>query len=373
LIFASCSTSLPIELPAKVDSTKSQSQDGLGSQLVASGEVQLNLSSTELPDPVERLLLAAKQTAFFENSTSLSFYGEGNIGLLSLDKKYDTLPVPAPLPAFAVGKTLLPVSEGGLDFWLVNSEAGGVNVIRPLKPLTAGTESVLPEHMLASIKADAAVIGYSAEYLLLASSDSLWIVKKATSKLTINEVGSPESGAAFISAGSISGGSSSFWFATPEKIWTLQSQGSDWSAREFKIKLNGISGKLEKLNTAFELSGEQLKVKGPVIAQVDKKIGSAGVKLSLGGGAPLPVGTMPPSGPAMTFAEAQMLCNDCHATTAGNNAAKAKLVGTENINTWMVSKIAIADEVVNNRMPPGRNWDPAEKTKFLNFANNPVQ
>jgi len=24
-------------------------------------------------------------------------------------------------------------------------------------------------------------------------------------------------------------------------------------------------------------------------------------------------------------------------------------------------------------MPPGRNWDPAEKTKFLNFANNPVQ
>lgn len=372
LIFASCSTSLPIELPAKVDSIKSQSKDGLGSQFVASGEVQLNLSSTELPDPVGRLLLSAKQTAFFENSTSLSFFGAGSSGLLSLDKKYDILPVPAPLPSFAAGKTFLPVSEGGSDFWLVNSEAGGVNVVRPLKPLTAGAESILPEHMLASIKADATAIGYSEEFLLLASSDSLWIVQKDSSKLTVNEVGSPEAGAVFISAGSISGGSSSFWFATPEKIWILQSQGSDWSAREFTIKLSGISGKLSKLNTAFELSGERLKVKGPIIAQVGDKMGSAGVKLSVGGGGPQPDGTTSPSGQALSFAEAQALCNECHATTSGNNAAKAKLVGTENINTWIASKINIADEVVNNRMPPG-GMDPALKTKFLNFVNNPVQ
>jgi len=133
-----------------------------------------------------------------------------------------------------------------------------------------------------------------------------------------------------------------------------------------------MSGQLSKLNATFELSGDQLKAKGPVVAKVGDKLGSFGVAISLPTGSG-PTNPTPTPGPAMTFSEAQALCNNCHGTASSNTRAKAKLVGTENITTWISNKIVIASEVVNEQMPPGREWNPEEKLKFLNFANNPVQ
>ena len=375
LSLASCSTSEPLLLPALTQDLKAKTQDGLANQLKASGEVQFNLSVDEIPEPVSRLLLDAKHLSLLESSSSVSMLGAGISAVLSLKKKYDTPPSPIPLPAFASGKTFLPLNEAATEFWMVSSEAASVKIVRPVRSLTSAAEPLLPEHMLAQLSANATPIGFGVDHLLLANSDSLWIVKKDGSKLTVNEVASPAANAAFISAGALSGSKPGFWFATGTKIWVVQPQGQDWSAQEFSIKLTGLTGTLSSLNAVFELSGEQLKVQGAVLARVGEKMGSSGVEISLADPSPVPAGTAQPNGAAMTFAEAQMLCNGCHATTSGNNAAKAKLVGTENIATWMTSKIAIADEVVNNRMPPGKNWDqdPAEKMKFLNFANNPVQ
>lgn len=372
LIFVSCSSSAPVVLPAKIEALQSQTQDSVAQPRAAAGEVTLNLSTNQIPESVGRFLVSAKKSAIFDGNNSISFSTQETSGVLSLDKSYDALPGLLPLPAFAIGHTFLPVNDAGTDFWLVNSVADGVDVIRPLKPLTSASEPLLPLHMRASIKVTASVVGYSAEHLLLTSADSLWIVQKVESKLEVSEVGSPAEGSEFISAGVISGGVAAFWFATAEKIWLVQSQGSDWSAREFKIKLSGMSGQLSKLNATFELSGDQLKAKGPVVAQVGDKLGSFGVAISLPTGSG-PTNPTPTPGPAMTFSEAQALCNDCHGTASSNRGAKAKLVGTENITTWISNKIVIASEVVNEQMPPGREWNPEEKLKFLNFANNPVQ
>ncbi|MEY2988619.1 MAG: hypothetical protein RJB13_2140 [Pseudomonadota bacterium] len=377
LIFVSCSSSAPIAIPAKLQAVQAQSQDGTGAQIVPVSEVQLSLSSNEIPEPIGRLLSSASNSSMFESSSSISFFSAGVSGVLSLNKKYDSLPTPAPVPAFASGKTYLPVNEGGTDFWMVGKAADGLDLIRPLSPLSSSVpDPALPEHMLASIKASAQPVGYSSDLLLLTSSDSLWIVKRDGSNLTVNEVSSPDAGASFISAGSISGGNSGYWFATAEKIWVVQPKGSDWSAREFKIKIVGLTGKLSKLNTVFELSGDQLKSKGPVIAQVGEQIGSAGVELSLGQSSPADNGNGQDTTPvgAMTFAEAQRQCSSCHATTSNNNAAKARLVGTENIATWMdpANKTRIVESIANDSMPLGVNLSLTDRQKLLNFANNPA-
>lgn len=369
---ASCSTSEPLLLPANISAIQPKSQDATDAQLKTPGELNLSLSESEVPEPVKALLAGASQASVFEAGPAVSLFGAGTSGVLSLKKKYDTLPSLAPVPSFATGKTFLPVNETITDFWLVSVESGSAKVARPVRPISSASETIMPEHMLASLKADATPLGYSADFLLLTSSESLWIVQRQAGKLSIDEVASPEPGSAFVSAGALSGSSAGFWFATPDKVWVLSSQGSDWSAREFAIRLNGLSGKLSRLSAVLELSGEQLKAKGPLIAFVGQKIGTQGVEVSLGGQNSTPNNPPPPAGAAMTFAQAQALCNGCHATTANNNAAKAKLVGTENIDTWIKNKIVIAVEVQNDNMPPPSGLGPEDKAKFLNFARNPV-
>lgn len=370
----SCSAAEPLRLPALVPSIQTKAQDGADAQLKSSGDLQLTFSEQTLPEPVAALLKAAESISILESGALVSISGNAGVAALSVKKQYDAPPALSPAPEFAAGKRFLPLNESITDFWLVGAEAGTVQVVRPLKSLASAADVNLPEHMLATLKADAKVVGFSDAALLMSSAESLWIVRRQEGKLTVSEIGTPVSGATFVAAGVLSGRADHFWFATSDQVWVISPQGDDWSAREFKLKLSGVSGSLTKLSAVLELSGETLQLKGPLIARVGDAIATRDVSVSMKG--PETGGTpgtpMTPSGEALTFAQAQALCNACHATTSGNNAAKAKLVGTENIQTWIDNKVNIIGQVDSNLMPPGRMWDAAEKAKFINFAGDPV-
>jgi len=211
----------------------------------------------------------------------------------------------------------------------------------------------------------------------LKSNNSLWFVEQTESKITAAAVAFPQDSFSPIAAGFAKASQRSYWVADSTSVWLMTRSGESWSAKKFQMILKNTSGTLQKLAAILEEGQGGLKLSGPAVAMVNSQISVAGMETSPTIGKPpiSPPATSPESPlpvVAMTFTQAAAYCSGCHATNATNAAAKAKLIGTENITTWINNKDAIVAAVDGDLMPPSPLSEPS-KASFLKFARDPRQ
>lgn len=367
---ASCGTK-PVTLVVNSLDQKTKVQNSSSNQNLT---VAVNFTAAELPQTAQLATSSAGVLSFLDTQL---LSGSAPLGYLVLPVKNGQLsaPLPPATPAFAAGKKLLALAEDGSDFWMLESSGSETTIIRPVNRIAVPLPATLPDHMKAVVPANATPLGFGSNTLVLKSSNALWVVVRAGQQISAMQVGFPDANNPPVAAGQIVGSSTSVWIADGVSLWSLEPSGGDWRAQKHKPDFKNMSGKIEKLAAAFELKGNQLVLSGPALAVVGSKPFIAGLTVASGSippsGTATPTVTTTPNVTAMTFAEARAFCDSCHATTSANAAAKAKLLGTENITAWVNNKSAISASVRDGVMPLGRTLSEQEKTRFMLFANDP--
>ena len=377
-MFVSCSSQTNTLAPMSSEQTKNGQQpviqgSGNGSSI---STLTIELSSGGLPALAGDLLKNLDGLAIVDgpalvgkspSGLSVVSLGFGQIGALSQLAS----------PAFANGKTFLPVRQDGSDFWLLETSSNKTVAIKPLQAVSLPLPTALPKHYKVSLDATLSTLGFGKDFLILKSNKSLWFVEQTESKITAAQVAFPQDSFSPIAAGFAKASERSYWVADSTSVWLMTRSGDSWSAKKFQMILKNTSGTLQKLAAILEESQGGLKLSGPAIAMVNSKISVAGIETSPTIGKP-PI-SLPESSPespmpvvAMTFTQAAAYCSGCHATNATNAAAKAKLIGTENITTWINNKDAIVSAVDGDIMPPSPLSEPS-KASFLKFARDPRQ
>jgi hypothetical protein len=320
-------------------------------------------------------LLSSLEVYSFVDETLVS--GKSSLGSTVASVSGSTMSAPTTIvaPAFAVGKTFLPLTKSGDDFWLVEASSSASNVIRPVSRLSSTSVSTLPEHLKAALPAGAMPIGFGTNFLVLKTASSVWIVARNDRQLKATEVAFPNPSSPVVSAGQVKDSTGSVWLADGNSFWLLTLSGSDWQAKQSRIGFTGVSGSLQRIAGVFSAAGGEFGATGPVIAIFNSKVYLASLALPASGstGGPLPTPTATAMPTPMTFTQARAYCDGCHATNSGNSGALAKLSGTENISTWtnMVNKASIFAAVRDSVMPPGNAMSADDRARFLLFANDP--
>jgi hypothetical protein len=375
-LIVSCSSQTNTLAPMSSEQTKNGQQpviqgSGNGS---STSTLTIELSSGGLPAAAGDLLKNLDGLAIVDGPAlvgkspaglSVVSLGSGQIGALSQL---------AP-PAFASGKTFLPVRQDGSDFWLLEASSNKTVVSKPAQAVSLPLPAALPKHYKVSLDATLSTLGFGKDFLILKSNNSLWFVEQTESKITAAAVAFPQDSFSPIAAGFAKATQRSYWVADSTSVWLMSRSGESWSAKKFQIILKNTSGTLQNLAAILEEGQGGLKLSGPAVAMVNSKISVAGIETSPTIGKP-PI-SLPESSPespmpvaAMTFTQAAAYCSGCHATNATNAAAKAKLIGTENIITWTNNKDAIVAAVDSDLMPPSPLSEPS-KASFLKFARDP--
>lgn len=377
-MFVSCSSQSNILVPLSSEQTKNGQRpviqgSGNGS---STSTLTIELSSVGLPAAAVDLLKNLDGLAIVDGPAlvgkspaglSVVSLGSGQIGALSQLAS----------PAFGNGKTFLPVRQDGSDFWLLEASSNKMVVSKPVQAVSLPLPATLPRHYKVSLDATLSTLGFGKDFLILKSNNSLWFVEQTESKITAAPVAFPQDSFSPIAAGFAKATQRSYWVADSTSVWLMSRSGESWSAKKFQIILKNTSGTLQNLAAILEEGQGGLKLSGPAVAMVNSKISVAGIETSPTIGKP-PI-SLPESSPespmpvaAMTFTQAAAYCSGCHATNATNAAAKAKLIGTENITTWINNKDAIVAAVDSDLMPPSPLSEPS-KASFLKFARDPRQ
>ncbi|MBM3383245.1 MAG: hypothetical protein FJY29_12540 [Betaproteobacteria bacterium] len=375
LIAVSCSNaSQSLTVPGSFDGKNSKSIAGAGADASqVSGSVELGLTPLDVAGSPLDLIKGFNHIAFVERELLV---GSSTIaaGAIPLAKGLFGAPAPLPLPPFASGKAYLPLRADGSEFWLVESPEGRTILTRSLEAAVLPLGQTLPKNVKITIDSPTSLIGFGKNFVMFVSSNSLWIAEFAAGKLKASSVPLPNSDFKPVSAGALGEAARSFWIAESDTIWTVVGSADEWKAKKFELNGKAGSFALEKFAALVELSQGSPKLAGAAVAVMNAKIYSAGVTLpQTPSTLPSPVASAPPmpNVGAMTFAEARALCDSCHATSSSNTPAKAKLTGTENITTWVNRKEAIINSVRDDVMPLGTRLTEPNKTRFLNFAQDP--
>lgn len=368
VVLVACGTPTAVNLPLVGKGSKQNSSADSGRSF------SLSMTAAQSGDLVSQLLSSLEVYSFVDE-TLVS--GKSSLGSTVASVSGSTMSAPTPIvaPAFAVGKTFLPLTKNGDDFWLVEASSSATNVMRPVGRLSSTSVSTLPEHLKAALPASAMPIGFGANFLVLKTASSVWIVARNDRQLKATELAFPNSSSPVVSAGQVKGSTSSVWLADGNSFWLLTLSGSDWQAKQSRIGFTGVSGSLQRIAGVFSATGGEFGASGPVIAIFNSKVYLASLALpvsaSTGGPLPTPTATAMPT--PMTFTQARVYCDGCHATNSGNSGALAKLSGTENISTWtnMANKASIFAAVRDSVMPPGNAMSADDRARFLLFANDP--
>jgi hypothetical protein len=344
----------------KLNSTKTTDQ------ISSSSAISLELAQADASTAPTDLLRGFAHLSFVDNNLLVGSSALATGSLTVAEGKINAQP-PQPVPAFAAGKMFLPLRADGAEFWIVESPEGKTNIIRSSEPAAVPLGQALPKSVNVTLDSPASLIGFSKRALVLTTSSSLWIVEFSNGQLIASSVAFPSKSFSPIAAGNLSGSERSFWVAEAKTLWSFIGDSDNWSIRKSDLKVSIDSLELKKLAAVIELANGKPKLSGPAVA-VGDKVYLAGIS------APKLNPTTTPATPnvgAMTFAEAAARCDRCHASTSTNAPAKAKLTGTENISTWVNSKEEIIASVRDGIMPPGPGLMEPNKTRFLNFAQDP--